>query len=437
MGTPSYRLLSAYYDSVRQRDYLELLNQQPRVRSVLIGRLRFDTLLSQTLVITDAMLLDGAYFLDLGPDEILPALQRKRGQAPIEIRARAERLDSSILGFVKDGDTRKGFSFSTIQDREQREAAAAELKNPGGPSIRSWKDIPEVLRASGVRAADVERLRQGWETWVSPETHKRLRIVKWEGKMDLERCLGTESEIEARLHTATGKEKLREVWSFRNNRSKVDVLLESAKKTATTFQEHADYLAIATLYHQAYTKAQASQHQADVYEEVDSISWRRDHSFQEYEGFTFSSRVNGLDLDERLLLRLGELPDGKYQELFRLHENDFLAWWSSGDIDAFRSGIEPFLEEILGPSGGAASQSVHRNALEAVAPSLVGGGVGALIGFFFSGPTGAKIGWDAGKVSGPGLRVYAEFYQLRQERRRLAELTERVVGIAEARQRCE
>jgi hypothetical protein len=446
----SSRLLSGYYDSVRQRGYRALLKEQSRVQNILRGRLRFDTLLSQRLVITDAMLLDGEYFLNLGPDKILRDLRRCDDDDPIEIVARAERLDDALVGFVKGDESLKGFSFSAIQDSKKRKEVTSELKKIPSKNVRKWQDIPQVLTSLGVDSVDVAVVEASWSKWIEAQNQGLLRVAKWDaGKWNLGAQLGGAEKIKERLQTEAGKMTLGGVCRIRDSRSDVDVLLDSAKKRAKNERpanELDDLVAIEAWYHRGYRKALAVQHGADNYEELDSSSWRINHDQREYEGFTDSNLVSSLPCDERLIYYLGELPGGEYQRLFFNSKIHFERWWSDRDMDSLKRGLGPFTEAAFTAHGEPPTFSGHEKVaidLGAGAAGLAaglaaGGFIGSYVGFILAGADGILKGAEVGAgvggyVMSEASKLCAESYMTRRANKPVDRLLERVVAIAKER----
>ena len=100
------RFFSEVYDSINQSNYSEVNRETGIAKTLYKGRLRFDSLLSEVLVFTDAQLLDGTFFQNISPTALDKAIGRIDGDpAPIEIRARAPSLSDALLCFVKGSDS--------------------------------------------------------------------------------------------------------------------------------------------------------------------------------------------------------------------------------------------------------------------------------------------------------------------------------------------
>lgn len=107
-GEPSgSRFFTDFYDSVHQGAYPDLKGALGEILDrAFVGRLRFDTMLSRTLCLIDTQVLDGEFFLSLGPLRLNDLLKRQDvGLMPIEVMSRANSLEGALVGFIrKEGD---------------------------------------------------------------------------------------------------------------------------------------------------------------------------------------------------------------------------------------------------------------------------------------------------------------------------------------------
>lgn len=153
------------------------------------GQMRFDSLLSRTLVIPDSHIFDGAYFLTTSPGQLSSALGRRglaRHSVPaLEIRGRESTLSGSLSSLLRRPGraTLNAFVFKSIAP-EVRYLLAAELNRTPEDELEralaSKEDIPaavaSVLEACLARidpAIDAEQLVQplelGWSRWLAEE----------------------------------------------------------------------------------------------------------------------------------------------------------------------------------------------------------------------------------------------------------------------------
>lgn len=168
------RLLAAFYDSVVQRDYVEAAGGAPdhnRVSTaILSSRLRLDLILSGTVVVTDAQLLDGALFARSTPTELEDLLRITPWSAnSLVVRTRADDLETSLLGLVTGEEGRvKPFEFS-ILDEPHRSAVTNYLReesSKGSLAPTSLEGLESLLAAAGVPGADINRVSSHWARWI-------------------------------------------------------------------------------------------------------------------------------------------------------------------------------------------------------------------------------------------------------------------------------
>jgi hypothetical protein len=168
------RLLAAFYDSVVQRDYVEAAAGATDVdwvsTAILSSRLRLDLILSGTVVLTDAQLLDGALFARSTPLE-LEALLRITPWSTnsVVVRTRAPSLESSLLGLVTAKEGRvKSFEFSILDEPHRSEVTdyLREQAANGSDAPTSLDSLMSLLGTAGVPRADVDRVSSHWARWI-------------------------------------------------------------------------------------------------------------------------------------------------------------------------------------------------------------------------------------------------------------------------------
>ncbi|MGN6743389.1 MAG: hypothetical protein ACTHJL_08845 [Amnibacterium sp.] len=81
-------------DSVEQRLLYDRLG--PEATDILLGMLRAAVLLSETVLLTDAMLLDGILFQVIGPADLAQALGLPAHRLPLLVLTRSGRLDDAV-----------------------------------------------------------------------------------------------------------------------------------------------------------------------------------------------------------------------------------------------------------------------------------------------------------------------------------------------------
>jgi hypothetical protein len=89
------RILIAELDSPAQRARFDKVGPRQAIIE-LTGMLRIGMLVSHTVLVTDAMLLDGTYFITLGPDRVLRELGASESRYPLVVTGVAPNLRESL-----------------------------------------------------------------------------------------------------------------------------------------------------------------------------------------------------------------------------------------------------------------------------------------------------------------------------------------------------
>lgn len=138
------RMLVADFDSVRQAELWTATGREPALQRWRAA-LRAADLLSQEIVVTDAQLLDGIYFLLLGPDGIAETLGRGRDERiPIRVMARNADL---------------GAAWHTMRCSNGFRSSSEHAARSGGVAV--------------------EILEEGRQAWIDAVAAARLEVTVW------------------------------------------------------------------------------------------------------------------------------------------------------------------------------------------------------------------------------------------------------------------
>ena len=365
------RFFSDYYDSLYQRGYGPKCRDDKFERVRVLGRMRLDIMLARKLVILDTQLLDGSFLLDQRPVPLLSLITRVGSDEypPIEVRARYPSLQDALVGFVvpskrdpvepkeKDqvrpkDEKLKGFSFSSIENDEQRTAAKQALEQTDATKVKSWEDIGPLLKSFGVAKDNVERMVEGWRRWIQAQEDGLLEVKKWEGRFELDEHLPRPGTLRQRLDTDQAKDAIDYVYETRFIRNNVDTHLTELREEHNENKKVLEELdGIDAWYNLGYNATVADQHNCKYIELV------RD---QDRKGFENSNDKHidfrdgtSADLLEQIelegvdpLYRLGTM-DG-FKRLFWEENNirNFEDWWNGRDSDALKRGLESFSNAI-------------------------------------------------------------------------------------------
>lgn len=360
MSSTNLRASSAFYDSVYQRDIPGLdFSERPSsitcdFQDYITGRLRLDSLISEKVVMSDARVLDGAFFLRCKPQELIKSLKRHPLDQPLEIQMRAGTIAESLLGFVrKDGaDKLSNFSFSSIVDSKQRIAAAEAFRTIASSHCKKVSDIPALLAKCGVDEGNCNLLERSWDMWADAAESKELVVKQWSGGFNLDGALGLSGNNALPVcNSEVGLEVLNYAIENRTDRSAVDSRI-SRLGNELSQQEAAEIRLVSTWLNKGYNQAIAWQHKCDTFESpsdsknrIDIFDpWWARAGMTNKQSHPFSTLEYQYPLS--FLWALGRCPSTQYQSLYT-QAKDFLGeWWWRGDIDSLRRGLDVFMSGI-------------------------------------------------------------------------------------------
>lgn len=152
MAAETRAIMVAEFDSVAQAAALTTQGQTDFLTRY-TGMLRIARLLSSRVMLTDAMLLDGAYFALLGPDRVAAALGAAGGGFPLVVTGTAPSLAEGLAERIAKGD---GFRWSL--------SSAPALWTASGPS---------------------GRLHRAWRSWLAAAERGDLTYIPQQGAAGL------------------------------------------------------------------------------------------------------------------------------------------------------------------------------------------------------------------------------------------------------------
>lgn len=166
-------------DSVAQRETFEIDGVDSF--NDLTGVLRVGCLLTGTLYMTDAQVLDGALLLRIGPRGVTNRI----GNA-FEIFARAESLEQSLYKFFDNGGTNlRHVEISSLRDlsSEERIELGRKISLHSSENFQKLRDqvgvvgaIHSVLQSCGVPKENADELAECWNSWIEVERSGALTI---------------------------------------------------------------------------------------------------------------------------------------------------------------------------------------------------------------------------------------------------------------------
>jgi hypothetical protein len=349
------RFFSDLYDSVSQRAYPTFLGSRDARQAAFIGRLRLDSLLSRTVVLTDAQLLDGAFFIDVDKDHLVDSLKRDESDdaLPIEVRSRCDQLNRALLGLVKGlqpRDTLVGFQFSSVADSAIRSELANRLAETPSSKVTRWNQIPGLLRKYGLDPTEAERLAKAWTELLNLGRRNVLHVVPWHGSPKLD--LGEANDLRELLRSPQRcEDHIWRLWNQPTLRSTTFLQLDDwAPKDD---DEAHDRWQIVRWYNAAYNQGLAEQHGClSNYESIYQNLMPFDPMGKDLQVLMLRRDVPELEVRSKLC---AELPAGVIEGLGRLESNHYRAliknngqyletWWATGDTESLKRAISPFID---------------------------------------------------------------------------------------------
>jgi hypothetical protein len=344
------RFFSDLYDSVSQRHY-PMLSAKPEERQeAFIGRLRFDTLLSRTLVLTDAQLLDGAFFVEIDKPRLARFLQRTAEDEPLplEIRSRAARLENALTGFFKgQGKTLAAFHLS-LANEDIRDQLADRVASIPASSLRRWDQIPTILSNCGIDPAVSEQLKYAWRQVFDLQDRKAFRVVRWAGKPNID-AVGDLDALRSELNDPDAcAPHLSELWGLRDSRNAVLRCLNEWYPKGKDLET--DRWRIINWFNAVYNRALVQQHGClHNYESIYQNGTPRNENtvlmLGRFDPHAAVESTAFLDLPQGFIQGLGAIEPDRYRDLFKSNRRHFESWWGSENEDSLKRALDPFVRE--------------------------------------------------------------------------------------------
>lgn len=128
-----HRVLIAEMDSIAQRARYDAKDHHAATTE-LSGMLRIGRLVSEHILLTDVMVLDGCYFMRLGPEGVIRELGATEAQFPLTITGHYPSLGEGLSARLSDAD----FSWSLDNVHRGREVPASVTN-----TWQQWLDYVE------------------------------------------------------------------------------------------------------------------------------------------------------------------------------------------------------------------------------------------------------------------------------------------------------
>lgn len=375
-----------------------------------LGQLRFDSLLSPTLVIPDSHVFDGVYFLTTTPSELHANLGRAglrdRQRPAIEIRARQATLEDSLAVLLRreDHPTLNAFRFKAIGlDRSARlaEELGRTPETELDRALSGARSVPEgvasLLERCLVRvepdvdaSGSIEPLRRGWERWLAEEEHLVVKAWPTFSDFDLVAQIGREGTIDRELRGAVALDALGSIRRLlavgSGHRADASAILARYRAAADDEATLRELELVDVWYSRLRYRALAARHGCHC--ALADRPWLPAVGAGQA---LLRELIDGgapvqVPLPDDVLTALGDLPAEDFEQLVHANRRWIVRLWTSrsvADLDAVADGIAAAPREA-----GVRSLGIAEGLPAA------GGVMGALLGGV-GGPLGVFIGTAA------------------------------------------
>jgi hypothetical protein len=272
MTREAHRLFCSEYSAVNQNRAMSRAGGFDEF----IGQLRFDSLLTETIVIPDSHIFDGAFFARISPDRLRNLIGRGAHDRdlPILVKSRRPTLRQSLAQFLERQDSQllNPFPFNLIASENVRSELALELASTDAHDLhrrlRTAEVAPAVagllrdaLRKRDIEAdEEIETLEAGWSRWIEAEERGTVRVEPWDRPFQLKEAMAVDRiDVDNELNSALGRELYERLHTMRY-RSNATRLLTDAAQTAGTGAEALDVQTLSGWYTDARHRAFARQH---------------------------------------------------------------------------------------------------------------------------------------------------------------------------------
>jgi hypothetical protein len=436
------RLLADIYGATFQR----LVAPDGQLSDSYVSQLRFDSLFARKVVIPDAHILDGPFFLSVSPATLAEAIgrgQRER-HLPLEIRCRSplpagSRIADSLRNLLFRADSKflNTYAFNAIDDPQTRVALASELGRIPADRLHARldhsepEDVPTELAKFLMAIAgpdaeqDLIRMAAGWSAWVTAEKSGAIHTVPWDRDFDLPGALRAEPFDHTVLHTDAGREVLtaiEAVLARSRHRSDLTMIFEEARRnfgwrtdadTDPNDLEAKDLRDIDRWYSRARYLAAARQHDADISYVFDPVAAPQNNAERRALQIERGSAATDVVLADELLPGLALMADEEFGRFTQMHRATLATIWHGGtprdvrklvqelgawldrlDLPSARSGRRlgrfTWISLVAGPAAGLGAQvAVGPEALSSVATASLAAGAaltGATVDYMKSRP---------------------------------------------------
>ncbi|MBJ7330933.1 MAG: hypothetical protein JHC95_13620 [Solirubrobacteraceae bacterium] len=371
----------------------------------LLGQLRFDLLVAQTLVVPDIHIFDGVFFLARPPGILAAQVGREREGPvlPIEVRGRRASLGDSLADCLRreGSDHLNASPFKALGDANSPEDSELRVRlarqfgrtsvsrldrylsrktNPADAVAAVFYDGLNEIGA-GTRADElVGPLLEGWHAWLAEERHVTVRawpkhrpynVVAALEPLDVSGWSDYGNEAIAAVQAALAGGSL-----HRADISAVIAPLRARALADGTDRDRSDVERVDRWYSRGRYRALAQQHgcRCAIAEDPALNPISSAHAMQLARLSPRDTDPARIVLPRGVLSRLADLGDDEYRRLAWECRRELSTWWKTGDVAAMQP-LADRLAQLPAPTG----RELTVTQLVAQLPTVVAGTAGGAV----------------------------------------------------------
>jgi hypothetical protein len=387
------RLYVVEFDSLAQRHVCDI-GITPfggDAESAFVAMMRLADLLSETIVLTDNMIFDGALFHRIGPRRMLQLVGRPVGTNlvfPFGIRSRADSIEQALLRALREPEATGRSRLNTF------EYDALDLPEPerieigqriGNLRVRELDrrvarhGISEgiarlLIERCGAPEAQVRQMQEAWAAWIRADRDGQLRISPAGERRDADDdrafALDPVATMRDDLQTAKGRQALRWVEYNRHERRTTIRARLRDRLPGVDGDQAMDRQVIEYWHNACYLRSLAYAQGAELIEFVlgDPGAVQRRRLARRRRAPAQGGETRQVRLPVTLLSELGTMPRSVFETVLYSNRDAISDWRRSGDPSAMRRVAYGLLEASEQPDPTLLSrETITRLLLVAVA----------------------------------------------------------------------
>jgi hypothetical protein len=355
---------ASVYDSwFTPENQLRLLNLE-YFHDELVAQLRMDVLLFRKIALTDIAVLDGWFFGQTDPNDLLEQCGRGRlnRALPMTLYCRKPTFEESLATFLFRPDrlTLNDYPLQLLRDPEARNAIRHGLGRTPASRLEDLltlensvpnavgKLLDEVLQSEGIVEHTVDQFVPYWEKWIKAEQSGLVRVQEWSQRMSVRGSIRSDPlSATDDLLTDDGRTAYREVRDLlRNGRLNKSDALSVVPAPDHRDAEYAwDYATILEWFDRQRSRAVAAQHGA-IFAYDQLALYPTSHAPGHFTGLAGSIDLSNvashflIEVPKEYRSLVSSLPGSDFGALFSGHHAAFEEAWTKPDRNNIKRVID-------------------------------------------------------------------------------------------------